>query len=279
MTTPHPGISNISVSKFPTTIPEPPTSKSPNELGAIACTRIDFSAYRLPEYADRYALVIDNLFTQEDCAHLLSFVPGTTAWPGAPVEEVITDKSYRNSGKIVRDDPELCAWILAKLRPYLHGIETIDAPMHKRLRQARVRYAVTGVDSGPGTATISRLRELQFLRYGPGHFFKRHADGTHISNDEKEISYYTVQLYLNGGPETLKGGATRFWPNPRLRKGLQAKEGVFVDVEPRMGRVLVFEQGDLIHSGEEVTTGVKYNIRTDVLYVEDPPQPAASSVA
>jgi hypothetical protein len=84
------------------------------------------------------------------------------------------------------------------------------------------------------------------------------------------VSYYTLQLYLNGDKETLKGGATRFWPNPRLRKGSKG-DGVYVGVEPRMGRVLVFAQGDLIHSGEEVTAGVKYNICTDILYNEEEP--------
>jgi hypothetical protein len=259
-------------------IPEPPAPTLRDEPAPITSTRIDFSAYNLPEYAGRYALVIDNLFTEKDCAHLLSFVPTTEPWPGAPVDEVITDKSYRNSGRIAREDPELCARILAKVRPYLQEVDTIDAHMHKRLRRARVKPSQSQTDLRPGTATISRLRKLHFLRYGPGHFFKRHGDGTHISDDEKKISYYTLQLYLNGDATTLKGGATRFWPNPRLRKGSHAGGDTYLDVEPRMGRVLVFEQGDLIHSGEEVTTGIKYNIRTDVLYMEDPPLPSAASV-
>jgi hypothetical protein len=264
----------------PKSLPEPPAAPSPHEPAPIACTRIDFAAFNLPEYANRYALVIDNLFTQEDCAKLLSFAPTTEPWPGAVVEEVITDKSFRNCGRITHEDPELCSWILTKVRPYLQEINTIDAHMHKRLRRARVRHPQLQVELGQGgTATVSRLRELRFLRYGPGHFFKRHGDGTHISDDEKEISYYTMQIYLNGDSTTPRGGATRFWPNPRLRKGSQAGEDSYVDVEPRMGRILVFEQGDLIHSGEEVTAGIKYNIRTDILYLEDPAQASASSVA
>jgi len=77
----------------------------------------------------------------------------------------------------------------------------------------------------------------------------------------------------------VQGGATRFWPNPRLRKGSQAGEDVYVDVEPRMGRVFVFEQGDLIHSGEPVTAGIKYTIRTDVLYSENRAQPTVNGLA
>jgi len=267
----------MSTSFISKSIPDPPTSSSPDEPAPVTCTQVDFSAYNLPEYAGRYALVIDNLFTAEDCQHLLSSVPTANQWPGAQLDEVVTDTSYRNSGRIVCDDLDSTSWILSKVRPYLQEINTIDAHMHKRLRRARVRYPQLQVDLGLGTASISRLRELRFLRYESGQFFKRHGDGTYISDDEKEVSYYTLQLYLNGDKETVKGGATRFWPNPRFRKGSKG-DGVYVDVEPRMGRVLVFAQGDLIHSGEEVTAGVKYNIRTDILYKEDLAEPAEPNV-
>jgi hypothetical protein len=100
------------------------------------------------------------------------------------------------------------------------------------------------VDSGPGTATISPLSKLQFLRYSAGQsLFQR-------------IFYYTLQLYLNDDSAILKGDATRFWLNPRLRKSSKVGESVCVDVEPRMDRVLIFELGDLIYT--------KYNIRADV---------------
>lgn len=266
--------------------PSPDSSSTPSAPG-VTCTRIDFAASGLPEYADRPAFVIDHLFTADDCAHLLSFVPTTAAegsWPGAALDETTTDTSYRNSGRIVHDDPALPSWVLSKVRPYLpHEIGTVDAHLHQRLRVRGThppQQQLQG-DPAPGPpATVSRLRELRFLRYGPGHFFKRHADGTYISDDKSEVSYYTLQLYLNGGDSaTLKGGATRFWPNPRLRRGARMDEDVYVDVEPRMGRVLIFSQSDLIHSGEEVRFGVKYNIRADVLYKEDPATTAESDVA
>lgn len=40
----------------------------------------------------------------------------------------------------------------------------------------------------------------------------------------------------------------------------------FVDVEPRRGRALIFEQSGIWHSGEEVNEGIKYTIRADLLY-------------
>lgn len=40
----------------------------------------------------------------------------------------------------------------------------------------------------------------------------------------------------------------------------------YLDVEPLPGRVLIFEQDGIPHSGEEVTKGVKYSVRTDFMY-------------
>lgn len=59
---------------------------------------------------------------------------------------------------------------------------------------------------------------------------------------------------MEGGPE---GGATRFWsPNKKA----------FLDVAPNLGQVLVFQQRMLVHSGEPVTAGIKYTLRTEVMY-------------
>ncbi|KAG8909904.1 hypothetical protein FRC01_006655, partial [Tulasnella sp. 417] len=56
----------------------------------------------------------------------------------------------------------------------------------------------------------------------------------------------------------LRGGATRF-------KGFNTP-GVVVDVEPRVGRVLIFEQETLYHTGEKLLEGEKYVVRTDLMY-------------
>jgi len=42
----------------------------------------------------------------------------------------------------------------------------------------------------------------------------------------------------------------------------------YFDVEPKKGRVLIFQQRGVYHSGEEVTKGVKYTLRTDFLFRE-----------
>jgi prolyl 4-hydroxylase len=68
-----------------------------------------------------------------------------------------------------------------------------------------------------------------------------------FARENGELSLLTFMIYLNGG---YKGGATRF-------------ESLAVRGQP--GTALVFEHG-LIHEGGEVTEGVKYVLRSDVMY-------------
>jgi hypothetical protein len=47
----------------------------------------------------------------------------------------------------------------------------------------------------------------------------------------------------------------------------------FIDVDPIPGRILIFEQEGVPHSGERVTKGVKYSLRTDFMYEVVPAGP------
>ena len=38
---------------------------------------------------------------------------------------------------------------------------------------------------------------------------------------------------------------------------------------PEAGRVLIFQHRDLVHSGDDVLNGVKYTMRTDLMYELD----------
>jgi len=64
----------------------------------------------------------------------------------------------------------------------------------------------------------------------------------------------TLQIYL--GEKDVEGGATRIIGN----------NGHYVDIEPKQGRVLLFQHRHLFHSGEGVIKGVKYTLRSDLLY-------------
>lgn len=63
-----------------------------------------------------------------------------------------------------------------------------------------------------------------------------------------ERSCCTMQLYLSTRESPDDGGATTFWSwNEKER----------LDVGPKLGRVLIFQQDNLVHTGEEVDRGLK----------------------
>lgn len=94
---------------------------------------------------------------------------------------------------------------------------------------------------------------LSFLKYGAGHFFGSHCDYLQTLPDGRKASV-TLQIYL--GDDGVEGGATRIYGT---------KNRVF-DVEPKKGRALIFQHRHVYHSGEKVTKGFKYTLRSDFMF-------------
>lgn len=98
-----------------------------------------------------------------------------------------------------------------------------------------------------GLSIACGLNELlRYYKYEPGQKFQRHKDQSFI-RDEFEASYLTVLIYLN---DDYQGGETTF------------QNG---HVIPVTGKCVVFPH-HLEHEGSEVLEGVKYVLRTDVMY-------------
>ena len=73
-----------------------------------------------------------------------------------------------------------------------------------------------------------------------------------------EKSWITIQIYLSS--PGLAGGATSFW-------GRSGKDhSTRIDVEAKQGRVLIFQQRDLIHTGEKVQGGEKVTVRSEFMF-------------
>jgi len=137
----------------------------------------------------------------------------------------------------------------------------------------------------PASIGQGKLRGLnarfRLFRYLPGAVYRPHIDGAwpgsgldqngvytddvFADTEEKLYSKLTFLVYLN---DSLGGGETTFFL-PSKDKGFPHIEAR--SVSPRVGNVLCFPHGDvlgsLVHEGSEVAPGgVKYIIRTDVLY-------------
>ncbi len=115
------------------------------------------------------------------------------------------------------------------------------------LAQALWQKAQPFVPAQLGHSEALGLNELfRFYRYQRGHQFRGHFDESYVRN-EVEASYFTFMVYLN---DNFQGGDTTF-------RGLR--------IRPRQGMALIFLHS-LFHEGSEVTQGVKYVLRSDVMY-------------
>ncbi|KAK0517134.1 hypothetical protein JMJ35_000289 [Cladonia borealis] len=191
--------------------------------------------------------------TKVACQTLINMAESTTRgkWEEAMVnvgngmERPI--KEIRDCGRIIWDDFDMVATIWARIRDQVPEVLTL-----------KDQQLITGY--GPvrrnETWKMSRLNErMRFLKYQEGQYFKPHEDGSYVTPDGKEISFYTLHLYLNSNPGG--GGATTFHSDFLDRE---------VNVEPKPGRVLIFQHRGLLHSGADVTRGTKYTMRTDLMY-------------
>ncbi len=265
------------------------TTPAPN----IVVNRIDFSKTTLPEYTDRYALILDNILSPEECSTLIRAAEATspTGWERALVnvgggnQMLITDA--RNCGRIIWDSREMVSRIWKRI-DHLPDVQEI----------ARLENAPTIFGHGPSKRNevwkFTRPNErMRFLKYVGGEYFRAHCDGVYETPDRKERSNFTMHLYLNDAgtvaedelkdmsekqksenvQSVLVGGATTFFAHNMIRR---------LDVQPKTGRILIFQHRDLIHSGEDVVQGVKYTMRTDLMYAlsdeiaQDPPPPKTS---
>jgi len=100
---------------------------------------------------------------------------------------------------------------------------------------------------------------FRFTFYLPGQEFEPHCDPcyTHPTGHPKEgqTSRITVLIYLHDVPED-NGGATNFVGKCRT------------SCQPRGGSALLFTQ-DLMHEGSIMNAGIKYLVRSELMYKED----------
>ena len=121
---------------------------------------------------------------------------------------------------------------------------------------------------------------FRFYRYGPGDFFKPHTDGAWPGSRvidgelvadayEGQYSQFTYLIFLS---DDYEGGQTEFLvsrtdPN---RPATSNEDLKVVSVRTPKGAVLCFPHGDhpqhCVHASEAIRTGIKYIIRTEILF-------------
>ncbi len=120
-----------------------------------------------------------------------------------------------------------------------------DAPLSSLLFE-RARPQVP--EQAMGMRAVGANERLRCYKYEPGQWFKPHYDGAFVRSPI-ERSLYTFMVYLN---DDFEGGTTDLL-------------GLGLSIEPKVGRALLF-QHHILHEGCEVLRGIKYVVRSDVMY-------------
>ena len=184
---------------------------------------------------NKFAIILDNVFTKEECDSLIKLseeIPENYEMAKVGNEQII-DNINRNNQRWLNFDKKLAETFFKKIKSYI--------PIEFE-----------------GNSVSCLNERLSFLKYSTGEYFRAHEDGYYIRPDNSEISYITVQIYLNDLKEE-DGGATTFIKDTYNR--------IYQDysIIPKVGRVLLFEH-DIEHEGSILKNGLKYCIRTDVMY-------------
>ncbi|OXG80112.1 hypothetical protein C349_04145 [Cryptococcus neoformans var. grubii Br795] len=129
--------------------------------------------------------------------------------------------------------------------------------------------------SPPYTSQPGLSPNIRVYHYPPHTFFGQHYDMPQLDLASRRLSCWTVLVYLSDG---VTGGGTTFYPHEETgKKGKKGSKTGFkygqegkVTVEPKAGRMLlhwhgVSGGGCMKHEGDEVLSGDKWVLRTDVL--------------
>lgn len=151
-----------------------------------------------------------------------------------------------------------------------------DPTFAVRLFKDAVLAAVTGswtVKIGKRVLECRGLHSnIRIYRYDEGTFFGPHYDSSTRDSVTGGISYWTLLVYLTGHEDGVEGGETTFYQ----RGGKAASRGMgrdsdagVVAVSPERGMALLHRHGGsdcLLHEGRRVTKGIKWVLRSDVVF-------------
>lgn len=184
-------------------------------------------------------VTIEPLLSPDECLQWIDFAE-RIGFDDAPINlgngREARVPEIRNNRRAMIDDPERSTALWDRTRPLLPE---------------------TTLRDGRASATSFNER-LRFYRYEPGQRFAIHGDGHYRRPDKSETSRMSFLVYLN---EAFEGGETDLF-----------ELGTCV---PTTGLALCFRHRYL-HEGRAVRSGVKYVLRTDIMYRYDRINPGAA---
>ena len=192
---------------------------------------------RVDPYEPEMAFLIPQLFSREEAVRLLLLAEehgfGKTSYPQA----------YRGNLRLMTVDHDFVSALWPRIRPFVPA-EIVD--------KSQKVWRPVGLNEC-----------LRLSKYHPGTKFEKHCDyefqRPQVFDGVLDRSMFTVNIYMNS---SFSRGHTRFFKSRRT-------DDILASVKPEPGLCLVFRQpvtAHLLHDGEVVEDGVKYLLRSDVMY-------------
>ena len=243
----------------------------------------------VPGDSDKLAFTCDGFLSTYEAERLIAFSERRGFEPAlvniGAGRQAYVPESRRCSRSLI-DSEFMAAAMWRRLRPLLPRAFTCPRERDGRggddERSARFDDDSASFDDGMRFGgrrwrAVGLNERLRFFKYEPGDYFRPHSDGRYVDGSGDGIyaadaptSFLTMMVYLNA-PE--RGGDTRFLRTPSApRRGENGRDRADaadddggVAVTPAAGSALVFDHR-LRHEGCLLEAGVKYAIRTDVMF-------------
>jgi len=196
--------------------------------------------------------VVDGFLTDEESDHFVKQSSCGT-WEATDNPQTL-EYAQRRQGRQQRNDPELA-------RALFHRVKALCPP---------------SIDD---MCPVSCSSNIRLYRYKPGDLFGMHYDESNVTPEGTTM--LTLLVYLGTG---VAGGETIFYASDNVvstsskgkgkgkgkgkHKGKRDEPEAIFMVEPKRGRLCLHEHGTrcLLHEAAEVKAGVKYVMRSDVVY-------------
>lgn len=187
-------------------------------------------------FIGQHGVMVRNSLTKDECRAIINLSEGKGYQDAVEYCGMYRD---RWNDRFMSDDKELAQFFWERVKKFIPQTIT-DFGSDWQLDMLNTRF--------------------RFCKYigNQGHYFGPHTDGQYVvDNDHRSL--LTCMFYLNGTDE-FKGGLTNFIDG--------RTEAVKYSVHPEPGLCVIFPQVNMeyYHEGTQVTEGLKYIMRTDVMY-------------
>ncbi|OCH95048.1 hypothetical protein OBBRIDRAFT_721574 [Obba rivulosa] len=192
-------------------------------------------------------LLLDGFLSSEECKNLVKFIDSQQLELTPPKKKGEAERvNYRHS----ITSAEIAQKLFDVLAPH---IPEFSYP--------------TRVKGRPDNATRpahSLNSNIRMYKYTSGQYFGPHYDDSVRDAVTGEKSEWTLLLYLTGVEDGVKGGETIFYQSHKGRK----QDAIVASLT--RGTALLHRHGQdcMLHEGSPVTQGVKYILRSDVMFVD-----------